>query len=156
KLRDACEKALAAHALDYVGLTDFEIYQPAENVPTAWMVAPLGQNGHIDGVMALQIPSSKINRLMTFDKQWASSGMGSTGETFIAGPDDLMRSDSRMFLENRTQYKHDVVQAGTPPDIANDAIRLGATTLVQPVASEATRAAQRGQSGTMVTTDYLG
>ncbi|HUL98428.1 MAG TPA: adenylate/guanylate cyclase domain-containing protein, partial [Mycobacterium sp.] len=85
-----------------------------------------------------------------------ASGMGKTGEAFLAGPDDLMRSDSRMFLENPEQYTHDVVQAGTPSDIADAAIRLGSTTLIQPILSDATRAAQRGQSGTIVTHDYLG
>jgi class 3 adenylate cyclase len=156
KLRDAYEKALASNAVDYVGLTDFEIYQPAENQPTAWMVSPVGPKGRTEGVLALQFPISKINRLMTFGKQWGPAGMGRTGETLLAGPDDLMRSDSRLFLENPAQYKHDVVQAGTPPDVADEAIRLGGTTLVQPIASEATRASQRGQSGTMLTTDYLG
>ncbi|HXO49770.1 MAG TPA: adenylate/guanylate cyclase domain-containing protein [Mycobacterium sp.] len=155
-LRGAYEKALASNSADYVGITDFEIYQPAEGQPTAWMVAPVSANGRTEGVMALQFPITKINRLMTFDKQWAASGMGATGETFLAGPDDLMRSDSRLILENPAQYKHDVVEAGTPPDVADDAIRLGSTTLIQPIVSDATRAAQKGQSGTMITTDYLG
>jgi class 3 adenylate cyclase len=155
-LRGAYEKALASNSDDYVGITDFEIYQPAEGQPTAWMVSPVSANGRTEGVMALQFPITKINRLMTFDKQWAASGMGATGETFVAGPDDLMRSDSRLILENPTQYKHDVVRAGTPPDIADTAIRLGMTTLIQPVGGEATRAAQRGESGTMITTDYVG
>ena len=155
-LRDAYQKALASNSDDYVGITDFEIYQPAEGQPTAWMVSPVGVDGHTDGAMALQFPITKINRLMTFDKQWAASGMGNTGEAFLVGPDDLMRSDSRMFLENPGQYKHDVVQAGTPADVADAAIRLGSTTLIQPIQSAATRAAQRGQSGTMVTGDYLG
>jgi class 3 adenylate cyclase len=82
--------------------------------------------------------------------------MGATGETFLTGPDDLMRSDSRLILENPAQYKHDVVRAGTPPDIADTAIRQGMTCLIQPVGSEGTRAAQRGESSTMITTDYLG
>jgi len=155
-LRGAYEKALASNSDDYVGITDFEIYQPAEGQPTAWMVSPVSANGRTEGVMALQFPITKINRLMTFDKQWPASGMGATGETFLAGPDDLMRSDSRLILENPAQYKHDVVRAGTPPDIADTAIRLGMTTLIQPVGAEATRAAQRGESGTMITTDYLG
>ena len=155
-LRGAYEKALASNSDDYVGITDFEIYQPAEGQPTAWMVSPVSANGRTEGVMALQFPITKINRLMTFGKQWAASGMGTTGETFLAGPDDLMRSDSRLILENPAQYKHDVVRAGTPPDIADTAIRLGMTTLIQPVGAEATRAAQRGESGTMITTDYLG
>ena len=155
-LRGAYEKALASNSDDYVGITDFEIYQPAEGQPTAWMVSPVSDNGRTEGVMALQFPITKIDRLMTFDKQWAASGMGDTGETFLAGPDDLMRSDSRMLLQNPDQYKHDVVQAGTPPDVAETAIRLGMTTLIQPIGSDGTRAAQRGESGTMITQDYLG
>ncbi|HEX3545374.1 MAG TPA: adenylate/guanylate cyclase domain-containing protein, partial [Mycobacterium sp.] len=151
KLRGAYEKALASNSDDYVGITDFEIYQPAEGQPTAWMVSPVSENGRTEGVMALQFPITKIDRLMTFDKQWAASGMGDTGETFLAGPDDLMRSDSRMLLQNPAQYKHDVVQAGTPPDVADTAIRLGMTTLIQPIGSDATRAAQRGESGTTIT-----
>ncbi len=156
KLRGAYEKAMASNSDDYVGITDFEIYQPAEGQPTAWMVSPVSVDGRTYGVMALQFPITKINRLMTFDKQWAPSGMGKTGESFLAGPDNLMRSDSRMFLQNPAQYKQDVVEAGTPPDVADDAIRLGGTTLVQPIISDATRTAQKGQSGTIITTDYLG
>jgi class 3 adenylate cyclase len=155
-LRGAYEKALASNSDDFVALTDFEIYQPAEGQPTAWMVSPVGVDGRTDGAMALQFPITKINRLMTFDNQWATSGMGDTGEAYLGGPDDLMRSDSRLFLKNPQRYKHDVVQAGTHPDVADAAIRLGTTTLIQPVGGEATRAAQRGQSGTIVTHDYLG
>jgi class 3 adenylate cyclase len=155
-LRGAYQKALASNSDDYVGITDFEIYQPAEGQPTAWMVSPVSDNGRTEGVMALQFPITKINRLTTFDKQWAASGMGETGETFLAGPDDLMRSDSRMLLQDPDRYRHDVVQAGTPPDVADTAIRLGMTCLIQPIATEATRAAQRGESGTMITQDYLG
>ena len=156
KLRRAYQAALASNSDDYVGITDFEIYQPAEGQPTAWMVSPIAADGRTYGVMALQFPIFKINSLMTFDKQWEQSGMGSTGETFLAGPDDLMRSDSRLFLDHPDRYKHDVMQAGTPASIADQAIRLGSTTLIQPISSDATRAAQRGQSGTMVTRDYLG
>ncbi|MBJ7336987.1 adenylate/guanylate cyclase domain-containing protein [Mycolicibacterium sp.] len=156
KLRAAYEKALSSNALDYVGFTDFEIYQPAENEPTAWMVTPVVSGGRAQGVLALQFPASKINRLMTFDKNWAAAGLGDTGETFLVGPDDLMRSDSRLFLQDPQAYRRDVIQAGTPPDEADRAIRLGGTTLVQPVTSEATQNAQRGQSGTLITGDYLG
>lgn len=35
KLRAAYQKALSSNAIDYVGFTDFELYQPAENEPTA-------------------------------------------------------------------------------------------------------------------------
>lgn len=142
KLRGAYEKAISSNAVDYAGFTDFEMYQPAENEPTAWMVTPVVTDGRAAGVLALQFPASKVNRLMTFDGDWAGSGMSATGETFLAGPDHLMRSDSRLFLEDPQAYRRDVIEAGTPPDEADRAIRLGGTTLVQPVTSEATNDAQ--------------
>jgi class 3 adenylate cyclase len=67
-----------------------------------------------------------------------------------------MRSNSRLFLEDPEAYKRDVIDAGTPPDVAEDAIRQHGTTLVEPVASEATKLAQRGQTGTLIAPDYLG
>ncbi|MDT5340705.1 MAG: hypothetical protein QOD90_6210 [Mycobacterium sp.] len=155
ELGDAYQKALDSNAVDYVGLTDFGDYQPADE-PTAWFVSPVGPQGRVDGVLALQFPISKINKLMTMDGHWEESGMGKTGETFIVGSDDLMRSNSRLFLENPDAFKRDVVAAGTPPDVAEDAIRQHGTTLVQPVATEATKLAQQGQRGTLIADDYLG
>jgi class 3 adenylate cyclase len=155
ELAEAYQKSLASNVIDYVGVTDFADYQPADE-PTAWLVSPVGPQNRVEGVLALQFPISTINGLMTADKQWEAAGMGKTGETFLVGPDDLMRSDSRLFLENPEDFKREVVDAGTPPDVADESIRQHGTTLVQPVAAEATRQAQRGQSGTIVEADYLG
>ncbi|MCV7210453.1 adenylate/guanylate cyclase domain-containing protein [Mycolicibacterium canariasense] len=154
-LTDAYLKAMASNAVDYVAITDFGDYQPASS-PTAWLVSPVGDVGQVQGVLALQFPISKINRLMTMDKRWEESGMGKTGETYIVGPDDLMRSDSRLFVEDPEKFKREVIDAGTPPDVAQNSIRQGGTTLVQPVGSEATKLAQRGQRGTLIARDYLG
>ena len=154
-LDDAYQKALDSNALGYVGVTDFSDYEPADE-PTAWLVSPVGPDGRAEGVLALQFPVSKINNLMTADKQWEQAGMGATGETFLVGPDNLMRSDSRLFLEDPEAFKRDVVDAGTPPEVAQDSIREGGTTLVQPVQTEATREAQRGQTGSLIALDYLG
>ena len=154
-LASAYQAALDSNTVDYVGITDFGEYEPADE-PTAWFLSPVGPQGRVDGVLALQFPISKINRLMTMDRRWQESGMGETGETFIVGLDDLMRSDSRLFIEDPEAYKRDVVDAGTAPDIAEEAIQRGGTTLVQPVPTEATKLAQRGQSGTLIAEDYLG
>ncbi|MBI3225974.1 MAG: HAMP domain-containing protein [Mycolicibacterium cosmeticum] len=154
-LTDAYLKAMQSNAVDYVAITDFGDYQPAPS-PTAWLVSPVGDVGHVEGVLALQFPISKINRLMTMDKRWEESGMGKTGETYIVGPDDLMRSDSRLFTQDPQKFKRDVINAGTPPDIAEDSIRQDGNTLVQPVGSDATKLAQRGQKGTLIARDYLG
>ncbi len=156
KLRDAYTQAMSSNREDRVVFTDFEFYQPATMAPTAWMIAPVPPTGKPEGVLALQFPITKINKVMTFDKKWADAGMGDTGETILAGQEFLMRSDSRLFLENPEQYRTMVIDAGTPPDIPDIAIRQGGTTLVQPVTPDAHKAAQEGRSGTVMATDYLG
>lgn len=156
KLRDAYIEAMSSNKADRVVFTDFEFYQPANMAPTAWIVAPIPTSGKPEGVLALQFPITKINKVMTFDKQWTQAGLGVTGESILAGEDFLMRSDSRLFLEDPEKYRQKVIDAGTPPDIPDIAIRQGGTTLVQPVAPDGNREAQKGYAGTMITRDYLG
>lgn len=156
KLHAAYTKAMSANTVDYVGLTDFEFYQPAQMQPTAWMVAPMAPNGKTEGALALQFPISKINQLMTFDRKWSDAGLGATGETFLVGSDELMRSDSRVFLQDPQLYKSEVTAAGTPAAVAEMAIRLRGTTLVQPDPSAASANARRGETGTLISKDYLG
>ena len=155
-LHDAYQKALRSNDVDFVWITDFQPYQPALDAPTAWVVSPVGMNGKIDGRYGLPLPIAKINRIMTANKQWEAAGMGPSTETYLAGPDDLMRSDSRDFVEDPQEYRREAIAAGTPPDVAERAIRLGGTTLVQPVDTAGLRAAQRGESGVVSATDYLG
>jgi class 3 adenylate cyclase len=155
-LRGAYEKAMVSDSVDFVWITDFQPFQASGGVPIAWLVSPIGVPGKTDGVLALPLPISKVNRIMTADQHWKAAGMGATAETYLAGPDGLMRSDSRLFLQDPAKYQRDAVAAGTPPDIVAKAMRWHGTTLVQPVETEAFRAAQRGQSGTVMDTGYLG
>ena len=156
KLRDAFVDVMSSNKQERAVITDFEFYQPATMAPTAWMVASLPSSGKADGVLAFQFPITKINKLMTFGKNWVDFGLGQTGETILAGPEYLMRSDSRLFLEDPDRYRQEVIDAGTPPDIPDLAIRQGGTTLIQPVAPESHKEAQEGHSGTLITNDYLG
>ncbi|MHA7664872.1 adenylate/guanylate cyclase domain-containing protein [Mycolicibacterium sp. HS_4_1] len=155
-LHEAYAKAMGADRVDYVAVTDFQTYHPAGDHPVAWMGAPVVAGGRTMGVLALQLPITGINALMTFNGKWQENGLGATGETYLAGADDLMRSNSRLFVENKQAFERDVTAAGTPAELAERAIRLGGTTLIQPVGGDATRAAQRGQTGVRITTDYLG
>ncbi|OMC21692.1 adenylate/guanylate cyclase domain-containing protein [Mycobacterium colombiense] len=155
-LRGAYEKAMAANSVNFVWITDFQPYQPQLGQPIAWLVAPIGPPGKPAGVLALPLPIAKVNRIMTADKQWRAAGMGQTAETYLAGPDNLMRSDSRLFLEDAQRYRREALAAGARRETVDTAMRWGGTTLVQPVATPAVRAAQRGETGTVTDTGYLG
>lgn len=155
-LRGAYERAMGANSTDFVWITDFAPYQAQLGQPVAWLVAPIGPAGRPAGVLALPLPVNKVNRIMTADRHWEAAGMGTTGETYLAGPDNLMRSDSRLFIEDPQRYKAEAIAAGTRPDVVEEAIRWHGTTLVQPVSTEAVHAAERGETGTRIDTDYLG
>lgn len=154
-LPDAFRKAVASNDTDYFGTTDFAEYLPTGQ-PTAWMVVPIGAPGRAVGVLAAEYPATVVSNLMTGGRQWERAGMGRTGEAFVVGKDDLMRSDSRLFLQDPQAYKADVIAAGTRPAVAEQAIKEGTTVLIQPVGTKATEAAQRGETGTLIATDYLG
>jgi class 3 adenylate cyclase len=156
-LRGAYQKAIAAYSVDFVWITDFQQYPPQIGVPTAWLVSPINSGaGRTEGVLALPLPITKVNRIMTADKQWTTAGMGATAETYLAGSDNLMRSDSRLFLQNPELYQREAVAAGTPAAVVDKALRWHGTTLVQPAATAAVRAAQGGKTGAMLDTGYLG
>lgn len=154
-LPDAFRGAMASNDVEYADTTDFSEYLPSGQ-PTAWMVVPIGSPGRAIGVMAAEIPASIVNDLVTDNKGWQQAGMGSTGETYLVGDDNLMRSDSRMFLEDPEAYRRDVISAGTPAEVADRAIKQGTTVLVQPVGNKASEAARRGETGTLIATNYLG
>ncbi|MGK9147489.1 HAMP domain-containing protein [Plantibacter flavus] len=148
--------AMRSNAVDYTAITDFERYQPSLNVPTQWIFSPVGQNGQIDGVMALQVPIDQINRIMTSDGDWKQDGLGETGETYLAGPDELMRSNSRLLIEDPKAYLKRSVAAGTPPQDAQRAVEVEGTIEIQPVRTASVERALAGETGTLIGPGYLG
>ncbi len=50
------------------------------------------------------MPIDNINSIMTGDEQWESDGLGKSGETYLIGSDEKMRSVSRFLKEDKTAY----------------------------------------------------
>lgn len=156
-LADAYAKALAGNVSDSVELTDFAPYPPALGAPAGWAVTPVAVDGTIIGAMAVELPTARINEVMTGDRDWVANGLGKTGETYIVGAeDDLMRSPSRDLLDDPARYEKEAVKTGTPPDVAKAAVAAGDTLLIQPVRTDAVAAAKEGKTGTTEAAGYLG
>lgn len=74
-------------------LSDFEWYDPS-NEPAAFIASPMldvENNNKLIGVFAAQVSLDQINKIMQ-----EATGMGKSGETYLVGPDKLLRSDSRL------------------------------------------------------------
>jgi methyl-accepting chemotaxis protein len=79
-----------ANPAEAVTFSDFARYPPSDNAPAAFAGHAIQKDGRVIGVFAVQIPSEPLNELMHF-----TAGMGATGETYLVGPDQFMRSQSR-------------------------------------------------------------
>ena len=101
---------------DKVTLGDFERYKPSNDAPACFIAAPIKEAGSIIGVLALQMPLDAINNIMQ-----ERSGLGESGETYLVGEDNLMRSDSR-FLK---QGEGSVLKQEIDTETANKALKGG-------------------------------
>ncbi len=132
-LRDSPLAKCFHRALKEVTIQDFEPYAPSNNEPSAFMGAPIKRDGQTVGVVALKLSIDDINRVMG-----ERTGMGETGETYLVGPDKLMRSDS--YLDPKF---HSVRASFSNPEKGR-------------VDTEASREALAGKSGTKVIISYNG
>jgi len=118
-------EVMAGGAVGGVRFTDFAPYAPSAGAPAAFVMAPVVKDGTVLGALAFQMPVGRLDHIMQ-----VSAGMGDSGETYLVGPDLLMRSDSRFSDES--------------------------TILRTKVDTEPVRAALAGESGVMRTDDYRG
>ncbi|MFW5995418.1 MAG: methyl-accepting chemotaxis protein [Spirochaetia bacterium] len=129
-LGDAVSKALDTQELSF---GDFSPYEPSDGVPAAFVAMPLVTDNEVELVAAAQLPLSEINDIMQ-----ERTGMGETGETYLVGPNNLMRSDSYLSPET-----HSVEASFADPDEGS-------------VETEAARAALDGRTDAELITDYTG
>ena len=69
-------------------INDFERYLPSYEAPASFISTPIWNNGKKIGVLAFQMPLATINEIMA-----ENSGLGKTGETYLVGADNRLRSD---------------------------------------------------------------
>jgi len=79
-------------------LVDFESYAPSNGDPAAFIASPVYDGNQKIGAVIFQMPINKIDVVMQ-----ERSGLGETGETYLVGPDKLLRSNSR-FSEKPTVF----------------------------------------------------
>ena len=95
------------------------------NEYTSYFAAPVYDGGKLLGVLIIEIPFSHLDTMLT-----QRAGMGETGEMYLVGEDNLMRSNSRFSQEP--------------------------TILTKEVDTEATRDAFDGYPGIKIIKDYRG
>ena len=113
---------------------DFTRYVPSYGAPAGFVATPIySEKDERLAVLAFQFPIDSLNNIMM-----ERDGMGETGDAYLVGPDNLMRSDSYLDPENRS-----VVASFADPENG----RIGSTSVDEALA---------GNSGEGVVTSYRG
>ncbi|RVU37676.1 methyl-accepting chemotaxis protein [Rheinheimera riviphila] len=114
-------------------IEDFAPYAPSNGQAAAFMARELSSNGE-SWVVAVQLSIDRINSVMQ-----VREGMGKSGETYLVGPDQRMRSDSFLDPQKRTvlaSFAGSVQQNG--------------------VVTASSEAALQGEAGLLYIDDYNG
>lgn len=136
-------------------LIDFAPYYPSYNAAAAFIASPImSDKGEKLGVLVFQMPIDKINELMTYNQQWKSFGLGDSGETYLVGDDQLLRSQSRFLLEDKKGYLAALKQAGINSNVLNRINASDSAIGLQPVNSEGAKQALAGRSNIKPIKDY--
>lgn len=114
-----------------VALVDYKLYTPSYDAPAGFIASPIFDGDEMTGVLVFQMPLDKISSIMS-----ERAGLGKTGETYLVGPDQLMRSDS--YLDPK---HHSVTASFRDPTKGK-------------VATEASEAAIAGKTGSGIIIDY--
>lgn len=139
-----------------IQVADFKPYRPSYDAPTAFVATPIYSGSNMIGILAVQVPVDKINEAISRNNNWFGSGLGKTGEAYLVGPDSLMRSTSRFWVEDPKKYQNVARYMGTDQKTLQLMENFNTTIGLQKIKSPAAQAALEGQQGMMVDRNYRG
>lgn len=155
-LAEVVRKASKGRDPDFVAISDFEPYRASYGTPAAFVACPIFDGPKLTGVLAFQISTDEINRIMTSNQNWSQNGLGKTGETYLVGPDYGMRSSSRFLIEQPKKYFQAIAEKGLSPDEIAIIKQLNTSILHQEVRTPAIKKALDNQTGFVKVEDYRG
>ena len=155
-LAEVVRRAAASPTRGLVHFVDFAPYGPSAGTPAAFLATPVLDGPRVVGVLAAQLSVDRIDAAMTGGRAWEREGLGRTGQVYLVGPDRLMRSNSRFFLEDEGAYLKALAASGRPPAEIASVRRAGTTILRRRIDNPAVDAALRGETGVVTIPDYRG
>ena len=149
-LAKVVKQCLASTDPNDVFFSGFEPYEASEGEPTQYVASPIWDGKRPLGVFALQLSPAAIDDVMTNNRNWKREGLGETGESVLIGPDYLMRSNPRQFLEDPDKFLAMLKFQGVP-HLTLEKIRTYRSTILQlPMKYDFVTQALDGKEGTVI------
>ena len=153
KLAESLTRAAQFKSRDDVAFSDYAQYLASYNDDAAFIAVGIFDGDKNIGVLAVQVPIELITATMTSKKRWKETGLGTTGEAYLVGPDKLLRSDSRFILESKAPFLESI-KALYPANIIASMNRKNSAIGYLKVDSEGVRDGLGGATGIKQYKDY--
>ena len=154
-LAEAFEQGMKLQNADDTVLIDFAPYLPSYNSAASFIASPIMRDGEKFGILIFQMPIDGINDIMTNKQSWQSTGFGDSGQTYLVGNDGLLRSQSRLLIEDKDRYLSAL--SSTTDDMTLAKIKATDSAIgIQKVDNISIQAASSGNSGIAYINDYRG
>jgi len=163
------QKIATSQNTDEILGVDFGFYKPAFGAPAMFMGTTIFDvDQRPIGVLAVKISIEKLSDIMTGNQGWLAQGLGHTGEVYLVGKDNLMRSDSRFLFpaeqktvssdsKNNNCYTNELLnKALIDNDTASRICQFNTSILLQPIHNKAVSNALKGESSTDIVESYTG
>ena len=134
--------------------SDFKPYLPSYNAAASFIATPVHSAGKLVAVLIFQMPVDEINSIMTNKQRWKDVGFGDSGESYLVGSDNTLRSQSRFLLQDKEAYLKALSQSGTSPGIVNEIDLRNSALGIQPINTSSVDQALSGKSGVHEIFDY--
>ena len=132
-------------------ISDFELYLPNAARPTAFAMAGVRSGTELLGALVVEIPNEALSAITTANGEWEQVGL-KNGESYLVGADSVLRSESRLWIEDPEAYLDKVED-----DLVARRIEfLGSPVGLQAVDTKAVRAALDGETFQGRSSNYLG
>lgn len=148
--------ALNRTAIGNAVITDTTFYVPARGEALIFLATAVRSGSEVTGVVVTTLPVTAITDLVTAEQDWGLLGLGQTGDAYLVGPDGLMRTDPRAWLDDPEAYMDDYLER-TGDQAKVDKIRVvGSPALTQAVDNPAVEEALVGEAFVGSVTSYDG
>jgi class 3 adenylate cyclase len=155
-LAKVVRQCLASDNANDVFFSDFEPYEPNLGEPTQWVASVIEDGGERLGILALQLSIHDIDEVVSGRHGWQNDGLGQSGRSMIVGPDYLVRTNVRSFLEKPDAFFRDL-KASRISEETIDRIRTYNTTVLElPMRLPSVTAGLAGKEGTMIEKSAFG
>ena len=137
-------------------VSDTYFYIPTAGEPMFFLAAVVRSGSDVVGAVITEVPVEALTSLMTAGQDWTRLGLGDTGESYIVGADQTLRTDTRAWLQNPDDYLSRHLKRYSDPAAAKLIETIGSPVLVQEVDNAAVTESLDGNQFTGTVTNYLG